>query len=271
MSFLQSLILGIVQGLTEFLPVSSSAHLTLVSAWLGVKESIPFFVFLHLATMLAALIYFRRDIFLILESLGKIFSGRRFWPLYKEDAYFKLFCLVILGSGATAAIGFLFKDFFKASFGSLFMIGFFLIITGIFLWLADFLEAGDRDIFQTGFWPALLVGLAQGLAIAPGISRSGATVVAALFTKMKKNLAVKFSFLLSIPAILGASLFELKDILKTSAKINIFSGPFWLGFLAAFFSGYLAIFIFIRLIVKQKLKLFAVYCFILGLVLMVFL
>lgn len=269
MFFLKSIILGLVQGLTEFLPVSSSAHLLIASKILGEStEQISFYVFLHLATLLAAAIYFRKEIWGILKSLGKIFSFEHPAKLFQNDPYFKLFCLLILGCIPTGLLGIFLKSFFESFFSSLKAVGGALIITGIFLWLTDFLRDRQKGIKEIGFWEALFVGLAQGIAIAPGISRSGATVAAALFAGMKKELAVHFSFLISIPAILGAALVELKDMNGFSMAQNFTSPSSWLGFFTALVSGYFAISFFIKQILKQRLRYFAWYCWCVGVTLL---
>lgn len=239
------LILGIIQGLTEFLPVSSSGHLVIFQTLLGMKENIAFDTVVHLATALALLIYFRRDIL-------ELFTRRR-----------KMLGLLLVATFFTAAIGFSFKDYFESLFSSARAVGGFLILTGIVILLGEWIGKGKRKIEEMNLWDAVLIGLAQGAAIAPGLSRSGTTISASLARNLDRTLAARFSFLLAIPAILGAGLLQTKAIIK-AGEIGIGFGPLIIGFLAAFISGLLAIKFFMNLIQRASLRVFAYYCFIIG-------
>jgi len=250
LSILQSIILGIVQGLTEFLPVSSSGHLVIASKLLDLKPDIAFDVMLHFATLLAVCVFFARDIINIIKSF--LFSRSL------KDPYFKLGLLVIAGSVPTAIIGFSLQRTFESMFSSLFAVGCFLILTGVLMILAETYGKARKDIKKFSFIDSLVIGIAQGCAIAPGLSRSGTTISASLLTGLKRPLAARFSFLLSIPAILGASVFKSKEIL---GNIGL---PMIAGFLFAAISGYMAIWLFMKMIEKKNLKWFAYYCFIIG-------
>jgi len=247
-----SIILGVVQGLTEFLPVSSSGHLVIASKLLGLPPNVPFDITLHLATLLAVCAFFVGDILLILKAF---FIDRN-----TKDPYFRLGVLVIVASIPTAIIGFSLKDIFEAMFSSLAAVGCFLMLTGILIVLAETYGKARKDIKRVSFLDSFIIGIAQGCAIAPGLSRSGTTISASLLVGMERKLALRFSFLLSIPAILGASMFKAKDI------IHNVSPQMMAGFIAAAISGYLAIWLFMRMIEKKDIKIFAYYCFAAGIV-----
>ena len=239
------LLLGIIQGLTEFLPVSSSGHLVIFQALFDLPQSIAFDVVVHLATALAVIVYFWRDII-------QLFISAR-----------KMLWLLVIGTFFTGIIGLLFKDFFESLFSSVLAVGCFLILTGVIIMLAEKIGHGRRNIEKMNWKDAVLIGLAQGCAIAPGLSRSGATISAALGRDIDRKLAARFSFLLSIPAILGAGLLQSKTIIK-AGSIGIGIWPLVVGFIAAFVSGLFAIKIFMRIIQRTSLRVFAYYCFIIG-------
>lgn len=250
MALANSIVLGIVQGLTEFLPVSSSGHLVIASKLLGIKSDVAFDILLHLATLLAVCSFFAPEIIEITKAF--LFERKM------ENPYFKLGLLVISGSIPTAVIGFAFKDRFEAMFSSLNAVGTFLIITGILIMLADRFGKTRKGIKKFGLADSLIIGAAQGCAIAPGLSRTGTTVSTSLLLGLEPALAARFSFLLSIPAILGSSMFKSKAIFKGMGH------EAFAGFLAAAICGYFAIWLFIRLIEKRQIKGFAYYCFAAG-------
>jgi len=252
LNLLQSVTLGIVQGLTEFLPVSSSGHLVIASKLLGLQADVPFDVAVHFATLLAVCVFFSRDIF---ELIKAFLFNRRF-----SDPYFKLGLLIIVGSIPTAIIGFSLKDIFEAMFSSLAAVGFFLMITGILILTAERYGKARKDIGKVSFLDSLIVGIAQGCAVAPGLSRSGTTISTSLLVGLERKLALRFSFLLSIPAILGASIFKSKAILH-NVSIEMIA-----GFMAAAISGYIAIWLFMKMIEKKDMNIFAYYCFAAGII-----
>lgn len=250
MNLAQSIILGIVQGLTEFLPVSSSGHLVIASKILGLRSDIGFDILLHLATLLAVCAYFASDIFEIIKS----FFGSR----TLKDPYFKLGIYVIAGSIPTAIIGFSLKDIFESMFSSLPAVGSFLIISGIMIMLAGRFSVTRKGINRLSIIDSLIIGAAQGCAIAPGLSRSGTTVSTSLLLGLEPELAARFSFLLSIPAIIGSSIFKSKAVFAGMSREE------FAGFIAAAIFGYLAIWLFVRLIERKRIKGFAYYCFAAG-------
>ncbi|MFC1571263.1 undecaprenyl-diphosphate phosphatase [Candidatus Margulisiibacteriota bacterium] len=245
------IILGIIQGLTEFLPVSSSGHLVIFQSLLNVPHSIAFDVIVHLATALAVVLYFRHDIVKILNPKSEIRTR-------------KLLLYLVIGTIFTGILGLGFKDYFESLFSSVFAVGCFLILTGVIILLGEWIGRGRRKLEEMNIWDAVLIGLAQGCAIAPGLSRSGATISASLARNLDRTLAARFSFLLAVPAILGAGLVQSKEIVK-AGTIGIGLWPLVLGFVAAFVSGWIAIKIFMVIIQRTSLRGFAYYCFVLGL------
>lgn len=243
-------ILGVVQGLTEFLPVSSSGHLVIVSKLLGIPSNLPFDVAVHFATLLAVCVFFIGDILLILKAF--------FIDRDPKSPYFRLGLLIIVASIPTAIIGFSLEKVFEEMFNSVAAVGFFLMVTGILIMTAERYGKARKDITRVSFLDSLIIGLAQGCAIAPGLSRSGTTISTSLLTGMERTLACRFSFLLAIPAILGATIFKSKVILH-----NVDPGMI-AGFIAAAISGYITIWLFLKMIEKKKINIFAYYCLIVG-------
>ena len=267
MNILQGIIIGIVQGLTEFLPVSSSAHLIFIQKLLGVESSLAFDTFLHLGSLLAVLIFFRADIYKMLNAW--LFSvedivKHRFKEGFYEDPYKRLAWYVILATVPVGLVGVLFEDSVDALFaGALYVPAFFLFVTGTILYLSQRMTSGEVNFNNVGAKEALFMGLGQACAILPGLSRSGTTIAAGLVIGLDKEFAAKFSFILSIPAILGAFLVQLKDI-GSAMDANFL--PIFLGFIAAFIAGYAAIKWMLELIQKRSLDIFAYYCWIVGIV-----
>jgi len=264
-------LLGIIQGLTEFLPVSSSGHLVIAQKLLNIPNSIPFDVTVHLATLLSVIVYFWKDIIDILRwfTVGLYRIGARqagFSEVYNRLSGFRMACLLLLGTAVTALIGFAFQDYFEALFSSPRAVGGFLILTGVIIFTAETFPRGKKEAGQVTWWDAVLIGLAQSAAIAPGLSRSGTTVSAGLMRGLNRELAAKYSFLLSIPAILGAGLLEMRKIIAVP-DIQ----PLLLGAAAAFISGYLAIGLFMGLITRFRLRGFAYYCAAIGLLIIILL
>lgn len=249
MNLLYTILLGIVQGFTEWLPISSSGHLVLMQELLGIKEaSVYFDVVLHCGTLAAVLIYFRKRISEILKSLLRM-------DFKSEQG--RLLLLVILGSIPTALIGFIFHDTFEAMFSSLKTVGFAFIITGLMLYATKLRrkESGSLTALK-----AAAVGIMQGVAIVPGISRTGSTVSASLLLGIERGRAVEYSFLLSIPAVLGAAFYEAVK----SAPSSIEPASFLVGFSAAAVVGYLSISILIKAVSQEKFHYFAYYCWTIG-------
>ena len=267
MDIFQGIIIGIVQGLTEFLPVSSSAHLVFIQKLLGVESSLAFDTFLHLGTLIAVLWFFRYDIYKMLKSwwlsIGDILHGR-FKEGFYEDPYKRLAWYVILATIPVGLVGVLFEDSVDALFsGALYVPAFFLFVTGTILYLSQRMPSGEINYNNITKKEALFMGLGQACAILPGLSRSGTTIAAGLTIGLNKEFAAKFSFILSIPAIFGAFILQLKDI-GSAMDTNFL--PVFLGFIAAIVAGYLAIKWMLDLIQNKSLDIFAYYCWLMGLI-----
>ena len=254
MDYLIALILGIVQGLTEFLPVSSSGHLEIVkgifSTDFEAKESLLMTVVLHFATALSTIFIFRKDIFEIISGLFSKYSGDQ-----------RSFSLKIIVSMVPAGlVGIFFNDIIETFFdGQLILVGFMLIITGILLFFFFFAKPTSNVI---SIPQSFLIGISQAIAILPGISRSGATIATSVILGLDKTSSAKFSFLMVVPLIFGKVAKDLLDGNILSETINI--GPLILGFIAAFFTGLLACKWMIGIVKSSKLKYFSYYCFIIA-------
>ncbi len=267
MDIIQGIIIGIVQGLTEFLPVSSSAHLVFIQNILGVESSLAFDTFLHLGTLIAVLWFFRWDIIKMLKSwwlsIGDILQGR-FRQGFYDDPYKRLAWYVILATIPVGIVGVLFEDSVDALFsGALYVPAFFLFVTGTILYLSQRMNSGNINLHNISKKEALFMGLGQACAILPGLSRSGTTIAAGLTVGLDKEFAAKFSFILSIPAIFGAFVLQLKDI-GSAMDANFL--PVFLGFIAAIIAGYMAIKWMLDLIQNKSLDIFAYYCWVVGII-----
>jgi len=249
---LKYVLLGIIQGLTEFLPVSSQGHLLIFQRLFHVPTNIALDTVLHLGTALAATVYFRKE---IVEML-----------LFKR----KILWFVIIATFFTGLIGLSFKDFFESLFQSFEYVGPFFIVTGVVILLGEWRGRGQRGEGKMTTFDAALIGMAQGISIIPSLSRSAMTISAALARNLERKFAARFSFLVSIPAILGAGLVESKAIIK-AGTIGIGFWPLCLGFLAALLSGWLAIKIFMDIIQRMSIRIFAYYVFALGILVLIFL
>lgn len=265
-NIIQALILGMVQGLTEFLPISSSAHLVIVPELLGVESSLAFDTLLHVGTLIAVISYFRSDVIAMIKaffsSLADIPRGR-FKEEIRNDQFKRLAWLILVGTIPPGLMGILLKDFFESLFSSVSAVGFFLLITGFILWGVERMPRGEKKTKEISFTNSLIVGIAQGCAIAPGISRSGATIATSLYLGFDREMAARFSFLLSIPAILGAALIQLKDL---TAGFDISTGSFVGGLISAIIFSYLAIKFLMGYIKKHSLVIFAYYCWTVGII-----
>ena len=267
MDIIQAIIIGIVQGLTEFLPVSSSAHLVFTPYLLGTESGLAFDTLLHIGTLVAVVVYFWNDLVHMFKSfiasLADVPHGK-FREGLREDQFKKLAWMVLLGTIPAGLAGVLFKSFFEGLFSNIPAVGAFLIITGFLLYASEMVSRKTRDkssLKEMSIKNAMLIGVAQACAIAPGISRSGATISTGLFLGLERELAARFSFLLSIPAILGAALVQVHDI---SSLFDITTSVTVAGFIAAAISSYLAIKVMLKLISDRDLLVFAYYCWIVG-------
>ena len=256
MDILHATLLGLIQGLTEFLPVSSSGHLAIAQHFLPGFEQpgLLFDVLLHFATTMAVVIYFRKDIWKLLSCFF------RKDPYAMDDRH--TFWMIVIGSIPTAVIGLSGKDFFESLFENLLVIGCMLLLTAMLLIVAEKARKQDgRGLAQLKINDALLVGVVQGLAIIPGISRSGSTIASLLLRGVDGEAAAKFSFLLALPAIGGAMLLSLKDLQQIS---NGELPAYALGALIAFISGLFAIRWLMNVVRRRRLVGFAIYCLLVG-------
>jgi undecaprenyl-diphosphatase len=266
MDFFPSVLLGIIQGLTEFLPVSSSGHLVFFQNLLGFKEpEILFDVALHLGTLLAVFIFFRADLMQIVIDIkgyiSGIFTKKASLASIKERPHALFALWVIVGTIPTGLIGVLFKDALESLFGKIGIVGLMIIVTGIIVGISRLIPQSYMKKERMGFLPAILIGIAQGIAIIPGISRSGATIVCGLLCGMERELAARFSFLLSIPAILGALALQL-----SSHKIGTIAvTPMLTGFVTAAIAGFVALKVLMKMVKRGNLAWFAPYCWMIGL------
>lgn len=246
MTILQAVVLGIVQGVTEFFPISSSGHLVIMQSLFGIEEpQLAFDIFLHLGTVGAVVAYFRKDIV----------------SFFKGDL--RTLGLIVIGSVPTFIMGVLFKDIVEKAFCMPCVVGYMLILTGMWISLAH--AKSMRPDYKTGPVDAarsVMIGIAQGIAILPGISRSGATISTAMLSGVERSEACRFSFLLSVPAVLGASLFKARDI--SSGITGSAAMAYLAGGLAAFIAGYLAIRTLLKIVAGKRIYLFGIYCIIAG-------
>jgi len=263
LSLVEALVLGIVQGLTEFLPISSSAHLVLVPELLGWDQpSLPYVVLLHAGTLLSLVIYFRKELISTVSGMIRPGPARRF------------LLLLVAGTLPAAIIGVAFEEQLEASFGEPFQVAIQLIVTGLILVGIELLirrkppRADDPEdltgleglVGQLSVTKSAAVGLAQAFAIVPGISRSGSTIAAGLLAGLSRAQAARYSFLLSIPILFGTTLFKVPDL----AGDSVGSAALVVGFLASLITGYLAIAGTISFLQRRGLFSFAAYCIVAG-------
>jgi len=258
----ESIILGIVQGITEFLPVSSSGHLVILQGLFGVEEPRLFFnVMLHVGTLIAIVLVFWRDIREIPEgilgALGENQGMGGFASALWRSTQGRLAILIIVGTVPVALMGFLFREILSHLFASPFLAGFMLMVTGTILWFTRGRPSDSKGISEMGVIDALIVGLGQGFALIPGISRSGITISFGLFRGMEREWSGRFSFLLAIPAILGALLIEFKMPSELSSQ-ELFSTL--AGTAVAVVVGYLSLRTLMHLVKRGNLAAFSYYC-----------
>lgn len=253
MHLLEAILLGIIQGLTEFLPVSSSGHIELGKYLFGIelKDDLLFSLLLHLATVLSTIIVFRKDILQIIKEL--------FQFNWNPSTRFVLYILVSMLP--VFIVGIFFKDAVESFYnGNIAFVGAMLIITGLLLLASEKIKTKTKSL---GFSTAFIIGIAQAIAVLPGISRSGATIATGLLQGVDRNAIARFSFLMVIPPIIGASILDVSDISSNQYNstdiLNMVA-----GFIAAFLTGLFACKLMIRLVKNSKLLYFAIYCFLVG-------
>lgn len=280
MSLLESIIMGLIQGLTEFLPVSSSGHLALFKELFKIEEPGMFYdVLLHMGTLLAVIVVFRKDIwkmlsafFSILGTVGRnigIFVGnlkreeKESYYRVINNSYRKFVMLVIVSSIPTAVIGYSAKDLVGMAGELLIVPGICLMVTAILLFVADHIPEGGKLPKDVTYTNAFLVGICQGIATLPGLSRSGTTITACLLNGYSRKFAVKYSFIMSIPAIVGAMILEIKDVdLATISSSEVMN--YVIGTLIAAVVGFVCIKIMLLAVKQKKFTIFAIYCMVIG-------
>ena len=271
MTILEAIFLGILQGLTEFLPVSSSGHLVLAQKFLELEEPLVLFdVMLHVGTLVAVLVVYRDAIArLMVDGLSVLVDTQLYRkPIATLNASHELrfIWLILLGTIPTGIIAVLFKTELESFFDETLLVSTMLILTGIILQLPrlrkEDTDSTDAITEKLKTWHAPLIGVAQGCAITPGISRSGTTISLALFLGIPAKTAAEYSFLLSIPAILGAVVLKIRDIDDTTIPFYIVAA----GMLASFIVGYIALRFLLAILNRGKFSLFSYYCVALGLI-----
>lgn len=259
MDILQSFLLGLLQGLTEFLPISSSGHLALGQYFLGVEDQsgLTFEIVVHFGTLFSIFVYYRK-ILLDLVKAGVSFAVSP--AKQKTNPQVKLIGFILLSMIPAGIVGFTLKDQVEAIFTSPLLVSGMLIITGFVLFLTKFVRENNKEV-STG--KSILIGLAQAFALIPGISRSGSTISAALYLGVKREDAANFSFLMVIPVIAGATLLEIRDLIKIGAESpEIMS--LVVGFFTAFISGYFALKYLIIILKRKGFHYFGYYCWLVG-------
>ncbi len=262
MNHFQALILGAIQGITEFLPVSSSGHLVIAQHLFGISEPVlAFDIGVHVGTLMAVLLYFRTDLMDILASvlrwLRRSLRMHRPAAIESSDVHLKMAALIVAGSIPTAIIGLLFNKVAEQLFSSPVLVGGALLVTAAALWATRWITAEGGNEMAFSLPRAVGVGLVQGLAIVPGISRSGSTIAAGLFLGLNRNTAARFSFLLSIPAVAGAGLLGALDLMEGGGIAPLMIAE---GLVASFAVGYGALAFLVYLVNRGRLHLFAPYC-----------
>ncbi len=272
MGIFEALIMGLVQGLTEFLPVSSSGHLVIFGEILGLHmaDGNAFAVFLHLATFISVCVVYYKDIIELIKEfflmIADICRGRFDF----KRPYRRMLIMLIIATIPAVVLGFVFKMFdIDTKLSNLLVVGFMLLITAALMFVVDKFNRNAFDASNAKYGSSFMVGLAQACALMPGLSRSGSTITAARALGYKKEFAIKFSFLMSLPAILGAAALEGAGLIRDGG-FSVEALPLAVGFIAAAVSGVLAIKFLINLLNKNKFYFFSIYCAIAGILSIVF-
>lgn len=282
MTFLQAILMGILQGILEFLPVSSSGHIVLLENISGITigGGLLFEALIHIGTLGAVISVFRRElkqlIFDGIRILLDILDNAKIWYLNKKNPedeqryrklfqtnYRKLFLLLLISTAVTAAVGLLMRSFSEAASGSLLAPGIGFFITGILLLVSGCLKTGSRIPKDVSPWQAAVIGAFQGIAVFPGISRMGITLAVCLLFGFNRKFSVKYSFLLSVPAVIGAVILELASSTKADFD-GMLILEYFLGMAFAALAGFFCIRVMLRLVQKRRLRGFAYYCFFIG-------
>lgn len=252
MNYVEAVMLGLLQGLTEFLPVSSSGHLVIAQHFLGIKQpGVTFEVMVHFGTLLSIIWVFRKDLLSLVRGFRSKMEER------------KLLTLLIMGIIPTGLMGIILKSFFVELYDKPFVVGLMLLVTGFIVLAISKVSIKYKDITKMSYGDALIIGFFQGIAIIPGISRSGSTIFGALLRGLNRETAVRYSFLLALPAIAGATVLELKELFEFGGGRELFAMNVAAMF-TSFISGILAITVFINLLKRGKFYYIAYYCWGVG-------
>ncbi|SFD38399.1 Undecaprenyl-diphosphatase [Lentibacillus persicus] len=261
------IVLGLLQGFTEPIPISSSGHLVIVRELFNVSiDGLSFEIMVNFGSLLAVLIIYRHDIYRLVEN------GIRYITTRAEDSKsdFQFILFLVIATIPTGIIGLLFEDYIESQLSGVAVVGFTLLITGAALWIIRNLRGRKNDGGIT-IKDAIIVGFAQSVALVPGISRSGATIVAAMLVGMKTETALRFSFLLYIPVSLGISVLSAGDLISGDSNLSVVAIPAILAFAASIVATYYSLRWFMNIMARGNLKYFAYYCFAVGLLVILFL
>jgi undecaprenyl-diphosphatase len=268
-TLVQALIMGIVQGLTEFLPVSSSGHLIIVPFLLGWTDpfikSLEFSVMLHIGTLVALLVYFRSDWVRLVPAGIAAIRDRSF----RDDPNRRLAWVLVAATIPAAIAGFLLNDLAERTFRDVGLVALALVVGAVILWLADRWGARTKSVEDVTFPIAIGIGVAQALALVPGISRSGISISAARLVGLDREAAARFSFLMATPITIGAALFEVRKVAAGESAVAISLGPLLVGMIASFVAGMIAIGFLLRFLRTRSLNVFVVYRLILAAIVVV--
>ncbi len=265
-NILEAILLGIIQGITEWLPVSSSGHLVIMQEVLDIESSLFFDAMVHLGTLMVVVWIFRKEVIGVIkaffEMMGDLRKGVPFVDTLKDDEHHLAF-LIIIGTIPTGLIGLLFREPLESLYSNLPAVGFALLVTGCILFFTSKIGPCKRHgIKEMKAREALLIGIMQGIAIIPGISRSGSTISTGLYVGLDKEMVTRYSFLLFIPAILGATVIQTYDVITNGRDIDVL--PTIVGTITAMIVGYFAIHLLLEVIKKSRLHLFSFYCWAIG-------
>ncbi|MFB5661561.1 undecaprenyl-diphosphate phosphatase [Alteribacillus sp. HJP-4] len=268
MSFLEAVIFGVVQGIAEFLPISSTAHVIIAQMMLGYSiPGLSFEIFLHLGSVAAVILFYREDIIQLLTSFFRYISKKN--PQDRTEFYFSIY--IVIATIITGVLGIILEDVMAENLKTPSVIGGSLALTGLFLILIErFHTIGSRTEKDLTIVDSIIIGVAQALAVIPGLSRSGTTLIAGLYAGLNRDTAVRYSFLLSIPVILGSTVMAIGDV-SAGSLASVGTGPLIGAMIASFVASYFGILLLINFLNKGRLIYFALYCFLLAAVVILFL
>lgn len=267
LTYLQALILGIVQGLGEFLPISSSGHLAVIQHFFGIEgESVLLFaVMLHLGTLISVFIIYWHDIVKLVKELiaviKDIFTGKGL--RINHNPVRRLGFMIIVATIPTALIGLFLNDVFAGLYLSLIAVGIGFLVTGTILFIAEKMGKNEKKVWGMKFRHAVFIGIMQGIAICPGVSRSGSTLFGGLMSGLDRNFALRFAFLISIPSILGSVILEFPPAISAGLPTELW-GPVILGTVVSAISGFIAIKAMLKIVAGKRLTVFSWYTWVLG-------